>query len=69
MFPRSYSFNDNGFALGKLLWRFVVLLISDGVVSSSGEEVICLLFLGGEGQALVFLHRIILSIQSYNVDA
>ena len=38
--PRSDSFNGNGFASGKLLWRFVKLLISDGAASSSGEEVI-----------------------------
>ena len=42
MLPRSDSFNDNGFASGKLFWRSVKLLISDGAASSSGEEVICL---------------------------
>ena len=61
MLPRSDSFNGYGFAFGKLLWRSVKLLISDGAASSSGEEVICLLSLGGrfgdaegEEQALVF---------------
>jgi hypothetical protein len=43
--PRSDSFNGDGFAFGKLLWRFAKLLISDGAASSSGEEVICLLSL------------------------
>ena len=57
----SDSFNGNGFASGKLLWRSVKLLINDEAVLSSGEEVICLLFLSGEGHTLVFLHRIILS--------
>ena len=43
MLTRSDSFNGNGFASGKLLWRSVKLQISDGAASSSGEEVICLL--------------------------
>ena len=42
--PRSDSFNGYGFAFGKLLWRSVKLLISDGATSSSGEEVICHFF-------------------------
>jgi hypothetical protein len=42
MLPRSDSFNDNGFASGKLLWRSEKLLISDGAASSSGVVVICL---------------------------
>ena len=42
MLPRSDSFNGNGFASGKLLWRSGKLEISDGVASSSGEEVVCL---------------------------
>jgi hypothetical protein len=42
MLPRSDSFNGNGFAYGKLLWRSAKLHISDGAASSSGEEVICL---------------------------
>ena len=45
MLPRSDSFNGNGFASDKLLSRSVKLLISDGAASSSGEEVICFLFL------------------------
>jgi hypothetical protein len=43
--PRSDSFNGNGFAFGKLLWRSVKLQISDGAASTSGEELICPLFL------------------------
>ena len=76
MLPRSDSFNGNGFASGKLLWRSVKLLISDGAASSLGEEVICLFTLwwllrwcrrkrAGAG----ILHRIILSFQSCNVGA
>ena len=76
MLPWSGSFNGNGFASGKLLSRFVKLLISDGAALSSGEEVICFLFLWwplwwcrrketGAG----ILHRIILSFQSCNVGA
>jgi hypothetical protein len=42
MLPRSDSFNDNGFASGKLLWRSEKRLISDGAASSSGVVVICL---------------------------
>jgi hypothetical protein len=42
--PQSDSFNGNGFAFGKLLWRSAKLMIA-GAASSSGEEVICLLFL------------------------
>uniref|UniRef100_M8AXT2 glucan endo-1,3-beta-D-glucosidase n=1 Tax=Aegilops tauschii TaxID=37682 RepID=M8AXT2_AEGTA len=38
MLPRSDSFNGYGFAFGKLLWRSVKLLISDGAASSLGEE-------------------------------
>jgi hypothetical protein len=45
MLPRSDSFNDNGFASGKLLWRSKKLLISDGAMSSSGVVVIYLLSL------------------------
>ena len=70
MLPRSDSFNDNGFASGKRLWRSVKLLISDGAASSLGEEVTCLPSLWwllqwcrrreiGAG----FLHRFILSFQ------
>ena len=47
MLPRSDSFNGNGFASGKRLWRSVKLLISDGATSSSGVEVICLHPFGG----------------------
>ena len=47
--PRSDSFNGSGFVSSKLLWRSVKLMISDGAASSSDEEVICLLFLSGEG--------------------
>lgn len=54
MLVRSDSFNGNGFASRKLFLRCVKLLISDGAASSSCEEVICLLFLGGEGHVLVF---------------
>ena len=43
MLPRPDSFNGYGFPSGKLLWRSVKLLISDGSASSSGEEVICFL--------------------------
>ena len=50
--PRSDSFNGNGFASSKLLWRSVKLQINDEAASSSGEEVICLLFLSEEGQVL-----------------
>jgi hypothetical protein len=42
MLSRSDSFNSNGFASGKLLWRSEKLLISDGSASSSGDVVICL---------------------------
>ena len=42
--PRSDSFNDNGLSYGKLLWRSEKLIISDGAASSSGEVVICLIF-------------------------
>ena len=42
MLLRYDSFNDNGFASDKLLWRYVKLQMSDGAASSSGEEVICL---------------------------
>jgi hypothetical protein len=34
MLPRSDSFNDNGFASSKLLWRSEKLLISDGAALS-----------------------------------
>jgi hypothetical protein len=44
--PRSDSFNRNGSTFGRLPWRFAKLLDSDGAASSSGEEVICVLFLG-----------------------
>ncbi|XBI27919.1 hypothetical protein VPH35_052271 [Triticum aestivum] len=61
MLPQSDSFNDNAFTSGKLLSRSIKLLISDGVASSSSEEVICFLYLwwplrdvGGEEHALVF---------------
>ncbi len=40
MLPRSDSFNGYGFAFGKLLWRSVKLLISDGATSSSGLKVV-----------------------------
>jgi hypothetical protein len=43
MLPRFDSFNDKGFASGKLLWRFENLMISDEAMSSSGDVVICLL--------------------------
>jgi hypothetical protein len=42
MLPWSDSFNVNGFASGKLLWRSEKLLISDGAASSSGDVVIYL---------------------------
>jgi hypothetical protein len=42
MLHRSDSFNGNGFASGKLLWRSEKLVISDGAASSSGDIVICL---------------------------
>ena len=54
MLPWSDSFNDNDFASGKLFWRSVKLLISDGAASNSGEEMIYLLLLSGEGHALIF---------------
>ena len=38
--PRSDSFNGNGFTFGEPPWRSVKLHISDGVASSSGEEVV-----------------------------
>ncbi|KAE8790208.1 Endo-1,3(4)-beta-glucanase 1 [Hordeum vulgare] len=38
MLPQFDSFNDNGFASDKLLWRSVKLYISDGAALSSGEE-------------------------------
>jgi hypothetical protein len=41
-----HSFNDNGFAIGKLVCWSAKLLISDGATLSLGEEVICLLSLG-----------------------
>ena len=76
MLPRYDSFNGYGFAFGKLLWRSVKLLISDGAASSLGEEVICLSTLWwplrwcrrkrtGAG----ILHRIFLSFQSCMVGA
>jgi hypothetical protein len=42
MLPRCDSFNGNGFASDKLLWRSEKLLISDGAASSSSDVVICL---------------------------
>jgi hypothetical protein len=42
MLPWFNSFNGNGFASRKLLWRSKKLLISDGATSSSGDVVICL---------------------------
>ena len=70
MLPWSDSFNDNGFASRKLLWRSIKLLISDGAASSSGEEVICLASLWyllwwcrRRGIGVGLLHRIILSLQ------
>jgi hypothetical protein len=70
MLPRSNSFNDNGFASGKLLWTSERLLISDGAASCSGVVVFCLPPLWwslqwsrtrriGDG----FLHRFILFFQ------
>jgi hypothetical protein len=41
MLPQSNSFNGNSFASRKLPWRSEKLLISDGAMSSSGDEVIC----------------------------
>ena len=38
--PQSDSFNDKGFTFGEPPWRSAKLHISDGVASSSGEEVI-----------------------------
>jgi hypothetical protein len=65
-----YSFNDNGFASGKLLWRSEKLLISDGAASSSGVVVICLPSLWRSlwwcRRKMIdagFLHRFILSFQ------
>ena len=76
MLPRSDSFNGNGFPSGKLLSRSVKLLISDGAASSSGEEVICFLFLWWSlrwcrrrGTGAGIMHRIILSFQYCNVGA
>jgi hypothetical protein len=70
MLPRSDSFNDNGFASGKLLWRSEKLLISDGAASSSGVVVICLPSLWcslwwcrRRRIDAGFLHRFILSFQ------
>jgi hypothetical protein len=70
MLPRSDSFNDNGFAFGKLLWRSEKLLISDGAASSSGVVVICLPSLWRSlwwcrrrRIDAGFLHRFILSFQ------
>jgi hypothetical protein len=64
------SFNDNGFASGKLLWRSEKLLISDGAASSSGVVVICLPSLWRSlwwcrrrRIDAGFLHRFILSFQ------
>jgi hypothetical protein len=42
MLPRYDSFNGDGFASGKQLWRSEKLVISDGAASSSGDVVICL---------------------------
>lgn len=42
MLPRSNSFNGYCFASGKLLWRSVKLLLSDGAALSLDEKVICL---------------------------
>ena len=74
--PRSDSFNGNGFASSKLLSRSVKLQISDGAASSSGEEVICFIFLWWplrwcrrRGTGAGILHRIILSFQYCNVGA
>jgi hypothetical protein len=70
MLHRSDSFNDNGFASGKLLWRSEKLLISDGAASSSGVVVICLPSLWRSlwwcrmrRIDAGFLHRFILSFQ------
>jgi hypothetical protein len=74
MLPRSDSFNDNGFAFGKLLWRSKKLLISDGAASSSGDVVICLPSLSRSRRwcrrkiGAGFLHRFILSFQFYKID-
>ena len=38
--PRSNSFNDNGFTFDEPPWRSAKLHISDGAMSSLGEEVI-----------------------------
>jgi hypothetical protein len=70
MLPRSDSFNDNGFASGKLLWRSEKLLISDGAASSSGVVVIhlpslwrSLWWCQRRRMDAGFLHRFILSFQ------
>jgi hypothetical protein len=74
--PRSDSFNGNGFASDKLLWRSVKLQISDGAASSLDEEVICLLPLWWQlrwcqrkGTDAGILYRIFLSFQSCKVGA
>ena len=76
MLPRSDSFNGYGFASGKLLWRSVKLLISDGAASSLGEEVICLFTLWWllrwcqrKRADAGILHRIFLFFQSCMVGA
>jgi hypothetical protein len=68
MLSRSDSFNDNGFASGKLLWRSEKLLISDVAASSSGVVVIrlpslwCSLWWRRRRRIDAgFLHRFILS--------
>jgi hypothetical protein len=42
--PRPYSFSDNRFSFGMLLWRSVKLQIRDG--AASAKEVTCPLSLG-----------------------
>jgi hypothetical protein len=73
--PRSDSFNDNGFASDKLLWRSEKLLISDEAASSSGDVVICLPFLWRSLRwcrrrriCAGLLHRFVLSFQFCQID-
>jgi hypothetical protein len=71
MLPRSDSFNGNGFASGKPLWRSEKLLIRDEATSSSSDVVICLPHLWRSLQwcwrrrieSVGILHRFILSFQ------
>ena len=74
--PRFDSVNGNGLSYVKLIWRSEKLMISDGAVSSSGEEVICLFFTWWllrwcrrKWIAVGLSHRFTVSFQICKIDA